>query len=416
MPIFKFQAFDSKGALVKDEVEAQSVKEAQETIWEKGFYPTRIKQIKDRVLTKPTTSKKRRNSLSSITIGRVRDKQINPFTRQLSTLQNADIPIVQSLTILESQMKKGLLKDAVGKIISDIKGGDTLSIAMSKHPKVFDKLYVNIINAGEISGALDIVLERLATYREKTQKLKRKLISSMMYPATVVVSSCAILAAIMIFIIPRFAKMFEEMGVSLPWLTLGVINISHFLFVHWYSVFGIPVAAFIAFNVIERIKTLKLITDKLKFKIPVFGKLINKSVVSRFARTLATLISSGVPILEALNNVKDITGNSAMSSAVNRIHDSIREGESIASPLRESMICDAIVVNMVEIGEQTGELDRMLTKVADNYDDEIDSIADTMISMVEPFIILFLGASVGAIVTSLFLPLIKLMNSLGGGM
>ena len=416
MPIFKFLAVDNKGASIKDKVEALSSEEALETIRGKGLYPATIKQVKDKSLTKSTTAKKRKNSLSSITIGRVSDKQINPFTRQLSTLQNADIPIVQSLTILETQMKKGLLKRAIGEIIADIKGGDTLSIAMSKHPKIFDKLYVNIINAGEISGTLDAILERLATYREKMQKLKRKIISAMMYPTTVILASGLILTGIMIFIIPKFAKMFEEMDVALPWLTAGLISVSNFLFIHWYSIFGIPIAVFVSLKLVGKIEKCRLITDRLKFKIPIFGKLINKSVISKFARTLATLISSGVPILEALNNVKDITGNMAMSKAVKQIHDSIREGESIAKPLRESKICDAMVVNMVEIGEQTGELDKMLSKIADSYDNDIDSIAESLTSMLEPVIVLFLGVSVGTIVIALFLPLVKLMNSLGGGM
>ncbi len=415
MPTFKFQAIDNKGTTIKDKVEAVSSEAALDTIHSKGFYPTTIKQVKDKTLTESTAAKKRKSSLSTLTIGRVSDKQINPFTRQLSTLQNADIPIVQSLTILETQMKKGLLKKAVGEIIADIKGGDTLSIAMSKHPKVFDKLYVNIINAGEISGTLDAILERLATYREKMQKLKRKIISAMMYPTTVILASGLILTGIMIFIIPKFAKMFQEMGVALPWLTAGLISISNFLFVHWYSIFGIPIAVFIIFKLVGKIEKCRLITDRLKFKIPIFGKLINKSVISKFARTLATLISSGVPILEALNNVKDITGNMAMSKAVNQIHDSIREGESIANPLRESKICDTMVVNMVAIGEQTGELDKMLSKIADSYDNDIDSIVESLTSMLEPVIVVFLGVSVGTIVIALFLPLVKLMNSLGGG-
>jgi type IV pilus assembly protein PilC len=220
----------------------------------------------------------------------------------------------------------------------------------------------------------------------------------------------------MIFIIPKFAKMFEEMDVALPWLTAGLISVSNFLFIHWYSIFGIPIAVFVILKLVGKIEKCRLITDRLKFKIPIFGKLINKSVISKFARTLATLISSGVPILEALNNVKDITGNMAMSKAVKQIHDSIREGESIAKPLRESKICDAMVVNMVEIGEQTGELDKMLSKIADSYDNDIDSIAESLTSMLEPVIVLFLGVSVGTIVIALFLPLVKLMNSLGGGM
>ncbi len=415
MPIFKYQAFDSEGTSIKDEVETVSYDEAIEVIRGKGYYPTSVMQLKHKAITESITANKRKRSLSTITIGKVSDKQINPFTRQLSTLQNANIPIVQSLTILETQMRKGLLKSALEEIIADIKGGNTLSIAMSKHPKVFDKLYVNIINAGEISGTLDTILERLATYREKMQRLKRKIISAMMYPITVILASAAILSAIMMFIIPRFATMFQEMSVPLPWLTAGLINVSNFLFIHWYSIFGIPVAVFIIFKLIGKIDKCRLVIDRAKFRIPIFGKLINKSVVSNFARTLATLISSGVPILEALNNVRNITGNLAMSKAVNRIHDSIREGESIEKPLRESKICEPMVVNMVAIGEQTGELDKMLSKIAENYDDDIDSLVESLTSMLEPLIVIFLGISVGAIVIALFLPLIKLMNSLGGG-
>ncbi len=415
MPIFKIQAVDKNGTSIKDKVDAFSSEDAIDLIQSKGLYLTKIKQIKGKTLTNTTTPRKSKSSLSSITIGRLSDKQINPFTKQLSALQNADIPIVQSLIILESQTKRGLLKNVIGEIISDINGGDTLSIAMSKHPKAFDKIYVNIINAGEISGALNIVLERLATYREKTQKLKRKVISAMTYPATVVTASCAILSVIMVFVIPKFANMFQEMDIVLPWLTTRLINVSNFLFTHWYSIFAVPIAAFLFLKLIEKIEKCRLIIDRLKFKIPIFGNLINKSVVSRFTRTLATLVSSGVPILDALYNVKDITGNLAMSKAVNRIHDCVREGESIASPLRESKIFEIMAVNMVEIGEQTGELDKMLINIADNYDNEIESIVESLTSLLEPSIVIFLGATIGTIVIALFLPLIKLMNNLGAG-
>lgn len=416
MPIFKIQAVNKNGKSIKDNVEAFSNEEAINLIQKKGFYITKIKQIKKKPFTNTRHTRRSKSPLSSITIGRLSDKQINLFTRQLSTLQDADIPIVQSLIMLESQTKRGLLKNVLIEIISDINGGNTLSTSMSKHPKAFDKIYINIINAGEISGALNIVLERLATYREKTQKLKRKIISAMTYPATVVSACCSILSAIMIFVIPKFANMFQEMDIVLPWLTTVLINVSNFLFTYWFSIFTFPVATFIFLNLIEKIDECKLIIDKLKFKIPIFGKLINKSVISRFTRTLATLISSGVPILEALYNVKDITGNMAMNKAVAQIHNCVREGESIANPLRESKIFENMVVNMVEIGEQTGELDKMLVKISDIYDNEIEIIAGTLTSLLEPSIVIFLGATIGTIVIALFLPLIKLMNNLGTGM
>ncbi len=414
MPTFKFEAVNGKGQLVKDRIEAISNEEAVEKIRSKGFYPTRVKQHKGVVQTKTKATKKRKSARSfDLSIGKIKAKHVNAFTRQLSTLQNAGVTIVESLTILESQMKKGKFKKILGKTIADIQGGDTLSAAMAKHPKAFDKLYVNVINAGEIGGALDVILERLATYREKMQKLKRKIISSMTYPVAVVVIACAIVTGIIMFIIPQFAKMFDEMEISLPMITLGLIKVSNFLVTHWYSIFGIPFAFFILYKLIGKIKKCRLIIDRLKFKIPVFGDLINKAVVSKFVRTLATLTSSGVPILESLKNVQEVSGNLAMSTAIVHIHDSVREGESIAKPLRESKICDVVVINMIDIGEQSGELDKMLTKIADNYDDEIDAAVESMISLIEPLMIVFLGGAVGTIIVALFMPLIKLMNSIG---
>ncbi|MFQ5715050.1 MAG: type II secretion system F family protein [Candidatus Scalinduaceae bacterium] len=416
MPIFKYEAVDSKGLLIKDRVEAESSEEAIDKIHSDGFYPTRVKQLKERkerYKSKTGEKTKRKGTLTSITIGKINAKEINSFTRQLSTLQDAGIPIVQSLTILEAQAKKGIFKKILGDMITDIQGGDSLTVAMSKHPKAFDKLYINVVNAGEIGGALDVVLRRLATYREKIQKLKRKIISSMTYPVAVIVIACAILTGIIMFIIPKFAKMFEEMDISLPMITLSLVRISNFMITYWYLLFGIPFALFVLYKLIGKIEMCRLVIDKLKFKIPIFGNIINKSVISKFTRTLATLISSGVPILEALNNVKGITGNLAMTRATENIHDNIREGESIAKPLRESKICESMVVNMVEIGEQSGELEKMLTKVADNYDNEIDTAVESMISLIEPIMIVFLGGSVGAIVVALFMPLVKLMGSIG---
>ncbi|MDR4497922.1 MAG: type II secretion system F family protein [Candidatus Scalindua sp.] len=414
MTTFKFEAVNKEGKVIKDLIEAVSVDEASEKIRSKDFFPTRIREKKCRGKTNTRATKEKKGTLSfDISIGRVKAKLVTTFTRQLSTLLNAGVTIVQSLTILESQMKKGLFKKILGQTIADIQSGDTLSGAMAKHPKAFDRLYVNIINAGEVGGALDLILTRLANYREKMQRLKQKIIGSMTYPVAVVIIACAILSGILMFIIPQFSKMFDEMEVSLPLITLGLVNVSNFMVTHWYTIFGIPVALFIMYKLIGKIKPCRLLIDKLKFKVPVFGNLINKSVVSKFVRTLATLTSSGVPILESLKNVKEVSGNLAMTRAIEKIHDSVREGESIAKPLRESKICDSIVVNMIEIGEQSGELDKMLEKVADNYDAEIDSAVEAMISLIEPIMIVFLGGAVGTIVVALFMPLIKLMDALG---
>lgn len=414
MPTFKYEAVDSKGKMVKERIEAASSEEALERIREKKLHPTRVKKLRGRDETPARGKKKSKGKMNlDISIGGVKAKQINTFTRQLSTLQDAGIPIIQSLNILESQTKKGLFRKIQNNMITDIQGGDTLSGAMSKQPKAFDKLYVSIINAGEVGGALDIILRRLADYREKMARLKRKIISAMTYPVSVVVISLAIISGIMIKVIPQFSKMFAEMEIDLPGITLALVRISDFMVERWYAIFGIPVGIFILYKLIRRNEEYRFVIDKMKFKIPIMGNIINKSVISKFVRTLSTLVNSGVPILDALNSVKDITGNLAMTRAIESMHNSIREGESIAKPLREANICELMVVNMIDIGEQSGELDKMLEKVADNYDEEIDAAVDGMVSMIEPLMIVFLGGAIGTIVIALFMPLIKMMDSIG---
>jgi len=311
-------------------------------------------------------------------------------------------------------MKKGLLKKTTLRVIEDVEGGNTLSGAFAKHPRVFDKLYVNVVKAGEAGGALDIILQRLANFREKTERLVRKIISAMIYPAVVMVAAAGILIGLMIFIIPNFAKIFEELNLELPAPTKMLITFSMILKTQWMFIPAVPFGAFVLYKILGKIKKIRLVIDKTKFKLPIFGAIINKSTVSRFSRTLATLISSGVPILDALNNVREATGNAAMAQAIQHIHDSIRSGESIAKPLRASEICNEMVVNMVEVGEETGELDKMLTKVADNYDDEVDRAVEAMVSLIEPIMIVFLGGAVGFIVIAMFVPLIKLMQGIGG--
>ncbi|MFO0795747.1 MAG: type II secretion system F family protein, partial [Candidatus Brocadiaceae bacterium] len=273
--------------------------------------------------------------------------------------------------------------------------------------------YINIVRAGEVSGSLDVILQRLADFREKIERLVRKIISAMIYPTVVAIVAISILIGLMIFIIPNFAKIFEELNLELPTPTKMLITFSMILKTQWIFIPSVPFGTFILYKIAGKIKKVRLLIDKTKFKLPIFGAIINKSTVSRFTRTLATLASSGVPILDALNNVREATGNAAMAHAIQRIHDSIRSGESITKPLRASRICNEMVVNMVEVGEETGELDKMLTKVADNYDDEVDRAVETMVSLIEPIMIVFLGGSVGFIVIAMFVPLIKLMQGLG---
>lgn len=419
MSIFQYSAVDNKGQTVKDRIEASSSDDAIAKIRSLGRFPTNIKEVRLRqkagegsTETTPPVKKRREISFS---IGGVKSKELTTFTRQLSTLQDAGLPIIRGLKILASQMKKGLLKKTTLRIIEDVEGGNTLSGALAKHPRVFDKLYVNIVKAGEISGSLDVILQRLGDFREKTERLIRKIISAMIYPTVVMFVAMAILFGLMIFIIPNFAKIFEELGLELPTPTRMLITFSTILKTQWMFIPAVPFGTFVLYKILGKIKKTRLIIDKTKFKLPIFGAIINKSSVSRFSRTLATLTSSGVPILDALTNVKDATGNAAMAQAIQNIHDSIRGGESITKPLRAAKICDEMVVNMVEVGEETGELDKMLTKVADNYDDEVDRAVEAMVSLIEPMMIVFLGGAVGFIVIAMFVPLIKLMQGIGGG-
>ena len=416
MSIFQYSAVDNKGQTVKDRIEASSHDDAIAKIRSLGCFPTNVKEVRLRQKAgeTPTTIPVKKRREISISIGGVKSKELTTFTRQLSTLQDAGLPIIRGLKILASQMKKGLLKKTTLRVIEDVEGGNTLSGAFAKHPRVFDKLYVNVVKAGEAGGALDIILQRLANFREKTERLVRKIISAMIYPAVVMVAAAGILIGLMIFIIPNFAKIFEELNLELPAPTKMLITFSMILKTQWMFIPAVPFGAFVLYKILGKIKKIRLVIDKTKFKLPIFGAIINKSTVSRFSRTLATLISSGVPILDALNNVREATGNAAMAQAIQHIHDSIRSGESIAKPLRASEICNEMVVNMVEVGEETGELDKMLTKVADNYDDEVDRAVEAMVSLIEPMMIVFLGGAVGFIVIAMFVPLIKLMQGIGG--
>ncbi len=416
MSFFAYSAVNKNGQTVKDKIEASSEGEAITKIRELGHFLVSIKEISisQKTSEAPVAAKApaRKSSGISISLSSVKSKDITAFTRQLSTLQNAGLPIIRGLRILEKQMRRGLFKRTITRIIEDIESGSTLYGAFACHKRIFDNLYVSIVKAGEASGSLDIILSRLAEFREKMERLIKKIISATIYPAVVMFVSVSILMGLMIFVVPNFTKIFEELNLQLPTPTRILITISTLLKTNWMYIPSIPFGAFILYKILSKIKNIKILIDRAKFKIPILGVIINKSSVSRFARTLATLISSGVPILEALNNVREATGNAATAFAVQGIHDSVRSGESIAKPLRNSRICDEIVINMVEVGEETGELDKMLNKIADNYDEEVDRAVETMVSLIEPIMIVFLGGSVGFIVIAMFIPLIKLMQSI----
>jgi type IV pilus assembly protein PilC len=414
MPVFQYEAMDAKGQEVRSEIEAESQQEAVGKIRALGHFPTqlRVKGKRGRAAAPKAAKKKGR----SFAIGRVSTKQLTQFTRQMSTLQDAGLPILRSLRILEGQTKPGVLKNALSDIIEDVEAGSTLSEAMEKHPKAFDRLYVYTVRAGEAGGVLDQILSKLAEFMEKAMALRRRVIGAMVYPTLVIGVTVIILIGIMWGIVPKFEEIFTKFDIpgGLPVLTQGLIDISRAIRIYWYLIPLVPFGLYAVYWGIRRSTAGRRTLDWVKMKTPIVGSIANRQAIANFARTLGTLIASGVPILEALNITRETIGNAVVSKALAEVHDSIREGESIAGPLRESGVVDPIVVNMVDVGEETGELDKMLIKVADTYDEEVDHLVGSLTSALEPVMIVFLGGSIGFIVVALFLPLVKLIQTVGG--
>ncbi|QDT63761.1 type II secretion system F family protein [Calycomorphotria hydatis] len=414
MPVFQYEAMDNTGLEIKETIEAPTEEDAQAAIREKGFYVTKIseKGRKKKQAAKKSAKSKSSKKKKTFALGGVGTKQLTTFTRQLSTLQDAGLPILRSLRILEGQAKPGPLKNSLMDVIEDIEGGSTLSEAMAKQPKCFDNLYVNMVRAGEAGGALEIILQRLAEFKERAQSLKKQVQGALIYPVAVVTVATAIVSFIMIFIIPKFKAIFAGFGTELPAITEALIGASDFLANYWYLLFVVPFAFILFLKIVKKNKTGAYIVDWISLRIPVLGKILEKSSVARLCRTLGTLIGSGVPILEALLISRDTATNAVFRRAFDNIYAAIREGESMAVPLKESRVCDDIVVNMVDVGEETGALDLMLYKVADIYDEEVTVLVDGMIKLLEPLMVVALGLIVGFIVIALFMPLIKLLNDL----
>lgn len=409
MPIFTYEAVDNKGKKIKAEVEATSQADAMGKVQAQGLFPTNVQQKQaDSAKGAAAATKKKGLKLG----GGVSQKQLTQFTVQLSILQDAGLPIVRSLKILTEQMKPCALKGIVAQVAEDVESGSSLSEAMSKHPKAFDRLYVNMVKAGEAGGVLDTILQRLAVYMEKAQALKRKVIGASIYPASVITIAVLIVSGILIWVIPQFKVVFEDLGAELPIPTMLLMKLSDFLVAFWWLLPGVPFVLYVAYRMTVKNKGGRIALDKFKLHMPLFGDIIKKSVISRFCRTLGTLIASGVPILEALSIVKNAVGNEVIANAVQVVHDSIREGESIAEPLAQTKVFDDIVINMIDVGEETGELDKMLIKVADNYDDEVDAAVGALMSIMEPAMIIGMGLTIGFIVVALFLPLVSLINSM----
>lgn len=428
MPTFAYEALDTAAKSKKGTIEAASSEEAIQQLKAQGMFPTSVREQKVKTAgaggaSGAGTKKKKKGKGLTIAIGGVGAKKLTLFTRQLSTLQDAGLPLLRSIQILEQQQKPGLLKSILGTVAEDVEAGSTLSDAMAKHPKAFDRLYVKMVNAGEIGGVLDVILQRLAQFMEKSQRLRRRITGAMIYPAAVIIIATLIVTGIMYFVIPRFQEIFNDFDVQLPGLTLWLINASAWV-AGTLPDQAVPGAVWILLSPFLIFGFFKLIrlttfgrasTDIVLVKVPVIGNLVKKTAVARFTRTLGTLISAGVPILEAILITRDTSGNYVYERALTRVHDSIREGESFAGPLRESKAVDSIVVNMIDVGEETGDLDTMLMKVADNYDEEVDVAVQSLISLLEPALVVILGVVVGTIVLALFLPLVKMIESVSAG-
>jgi len=410
MPTFTYEAVDSTGKEIKAEIEASTEKDANDKIRQLNYYPTKV-QMKGGgggAMGTPVAGSRKRG----ISFGmRVKSKHLTQFTRQFATLLEAGLPVVRSLDILQNQQKAGLLKDVINETKEDVEGGSQLSEGFAKHPRVFDKLYVSMIKAGEAAGALDQILSRLAEYMEKSIRLRQKVIGALVYPAAVITIAGVILALIMIFIIPQFEKMFKEMDIGdMPVMTTILLGTARMMTDFWYLLVFTPVAIFAALHFIGRTPAGRYRLDQIKLKIPIMGQIVSKTAISRFCRTLGTLTQSGVPILTALAIIKNATGNTVVAAAVENVHNSIREGDTIAEPLKHSGVFDDLVVNMIQVGEETGELEKMLIKVADTYDNEVDTLVGALMSLLEPVLIVGMGLTVGFIVISLFLPLITIME------
>ena len=428
MPTYVYEALNAAGKPEKGRIDADTSDAAIAAIRQNGFFPTTVREEKIKGGSSKGTGKteakkkaKKKKGGINISIGGVKTKVLTQFTRQLSTLQDAGLPLLRSLQILEMQQKPGKLKTILADVVEDVESGTALSDAMSKHPKAFDRLYCKMVAAGEIGGVLDVILQRLAGFMEKAERLKARIKGAMIYPICVIVVAVGIVTGIMYFVIPKFKDIFDDFDVTLPGITLMLIDLSLWVagipegkdqaIPGYVWIIAAPFLIFIFFKLIRKTNAGRAAIDIILIKIPVLGNLVEKTSVARFTRTLGTLISAGVPILEAVLITRDTSGNHVYEKALTSVHDSIREGESVADPLREAKVCDSIVVNMIEVGEETGDLDVMLIKVADNYDEEVDVAVSALLSLLEPLLVVVLGGIVGTIVLALFMPLVKMIES-----
>ena len=430
MPKYDYIALDQHGKETKGSIEVGSQNEAIGRVKEMGLFPTKIIEA-ERTREKSAAKKakpaaraggKKKGGGMSFEIkipglsGKVKPKVLTTFTRQLATLVDAGLPLLRGLRVLEKQERNVTLKRILGELALAIEGGSTFSEALAQHPKVFNRLFVNMVKAGELGGVLEVVLKRLAEFSEKAQKIKGKVKAALFYPVAVLFVAMAILTLLLVWVIPQFKGVFAGMQMKMPGFTLFVLAVSDTVRAHFLPVLG-GVAAFVIILVmlVKMTRSGRYLWDKLKLKMPPIGPVVSKVAISRFSRTLGTLVSSGVPILQALMIVKETAGNVIISDAVSKVHESVKEGETITAPLESSRVFPPMVVSMVDVGEQTGALPEMLLKIADTYDEEVDNAVSAMTSLLEPIMIIFLAVIVGSIVIAMFLPLISMISQMSSG-
>jgi type IV pilus assembly protein PilC len=425
MARFNYVALDTRGQEATGLVEAPSSNAAISQLRQAGYFPTSVieeaiastdgQEARQRVakmarLTKPRAKK----GIVLFQRKKVKSKILMIFTRQLATLIDSGLPLLRSLNVLAKQERDKVLKNTINKVADSVQSGNTFSDALALHPRIFNDLYVNMVKAGEVGGVLELVLNRLSEFQEKAAKIKNKVVAAMVYPGIVMTMAVGIMGFLLVFIVPKFEMIFHDLlgDKPLPPVTRFVIGASDFLKNHGLIVLGIVVAVVTLYKFIGRTRGGRFVIDSFKLRMPLFGNLNRKTAISRFARTLGTLVTSGVPILQALNITRETAGNSSIARAISHVHDSVKEGESIVQPLEASRVFPPMVVSMVDVGEETGKLPEMLLKIADVYDDEVDNAVAAITSMLEPIMIVFLAVIVGTIVLALFTPLISIITGL----
>jgi type IV pilus assembly protein PilC len=405
MPQFAYEALDRAGKTVKGTIDAANEDIIAEKLRDMGFYPLKITQQKADtggfdVMALPGLR---------IIFHKIKFKHIATFTRQLAVLIDAGLPILRCLHILQEQVESVIFKERIAAMTADIESGSSLSEAMSKYPKQFDNLYVNMVRAGEVGGVLESVLHKIAHFLEKRQALIGKVKSAMVYPVVVLVFATLLVGGILVFIMPKFAKIYQDLGSSeLPGLTQWLIDFSYVLIHKTWIVVVIVVAIVFAYRTVVKNKNGKYALDKFKLRMPILGSLIQKIAITRFAQTLAALITSGVPILQSLDIVRETSGNEVVTRAMDLVYNSVKEGETIHEPLQQAKVFPPLVVHMVAVGEETGAIDQMLNKVAEAYEREVDDTVDALTSILEPILIVCLGGMVGVVVIALYLPLFNI--------